>query len=89
MPSAIKNEGKQHENRWLAHLMRKSVTPLYFVLGGTPQGVPPKRYEVPGSRFRQIVPFQSDDSGPHRQAHDRRRLPPEQPTRKGDHTWLT
>lgn len=31
----------------------------------------------------------SDDGGPHRQAHDHRRLPPEQPTRKGDHPWLT
>ena len=27
----------------------------------------------------------SDDGGPYRQAHDRRRLPPPQPTRKGDH----
>jgi len=31
----------------------------------------------------------SDDGDPLRQEHDRRRLPPEQPTQKGDHPWLT
>jgi hypothetical protein len=36
-----------------------------------------------------IAALNPTTAAPYRQAPDRRRLPPEQPPREGDHPWLT
>jgi hypothetical protein len=71
--------------------MRRVGKPPYYVWGGQPAGLasPPIRRGCPRVALTLSANPDPTKAAPYRQALARRRLPPEQPTRRGDHPWLT
>ncbi len=74
----------------LTHLEQLGAEPPYYVWDGPTQGwaTHPMRKGLARGPPCCVPHPRSDDGGPYRQAHDRRRLPPDQPPKTGEPSWL-